>query len=379
MEDEDMKDYNRPTEETYTIERGSLSHHATHSHPDRIVYTAQHGASPSASHHETPSPPVHVLPTQRGTIPSSSRHSTPSPPGFVYPHEHGIRLSSSHHATPSPSAHPAHSPGIGNEHTFTSRPAPRRTSSARSSTNKLRSSIPHVVEEIPYFSDRQQLLQKAKILLFISLLSMACVLHLGVANAIYLITKKRITPIYLTYEVFEHYKRKQATDETFKKSEQISANKKSEVGGQALAKLTRRLEEMSAQSPDTLIDEDKIYLEGKQAHLEDQRMDLMSWKSSSRTTRAYAASATTASATVIGSVAFGIGVAYKEGVDKTSLFLLATDVCHKSVTEQQHNTYSVAGVHQQQRIYQQPLSVPDLLQSGLATKSYKLNIILVRC
>ncbi|KAK9167358.1 hypothetical protein Scep_002549 [Stephania cephalantha] len=67
------------------------------------------------------------------------------------------------------------------------------------------------------------------------------------------------------------------------------------------AELTRRLEEMSTLSPDTSIDEDAVYLEvvpevkgkviiasylqGKQAHLEDQRMGLMSWKSSSRTSR----------------------------------------------------------------------------------------------
>ncbi|KAK9142746.1 hypothetical protein Syun_012146 [Stephania yunnanensis] len=51
---------------------------------------------------------------------------------------------------------------------------------------------------------------------------------------IYLIAKKRITPIYLTDEVFEHYKRMRATDEAFKKkSEQMSTNKKSEVGGSA--------------------------------------------------------------------------------------------------------------------------------------------------
>ncbi|KAK9128313.1 hypothetical protein Syun_017110 [Stephania yunnanensis] len=34
---------------------------------------------------------------------------------------------------------------------------------------------------------------------------------------IYLITKKRITPVYLTEEVFDHYKRMRATDEAFKK------------------------------------------------------------------------------------------------------------------------------------------------------------------
>ncbi|KAK9099038.1 hypothetical protein Syun_026083 [Stephania yunnanensis] len=90
---------------------------------------------------------------------------------------------------------------------------------------------------------------------------------------IYLIAKKRITLIYLTYEMFEHYKRKRATDEAFKKkSEQMSTNRKSDVGrpgtgislhsaGSITAKLTQRLEEMSTQSPDTSIDEDAIYLE----------------------------------------------------------------------------------------------------------------------
>ncbi|KAK9081653.1 hypothetical protein Syun_031667 [Stephania yunnanensis] len=118
----------------------------------------------------------------------------------VYPHDHGTRPSSSHYATPSPSAHPAHSPGVGDEHTSTSRrpPAPHRHSSARSSSNRLRSSIPHVIEEIPAFSDLRQPLWKAKTLLFISLLS---------------------------------------------------------------AELTRRLEEMSTQTPDTSIDEDAAYLE----------------------------------------------------------------------------------------------------------------------
>ncbi|KAK9148087.1 hypothetical protein Scep_006844 [Stephania cephalantha] len=49
---------------------------------------------------------------------------------------------------------------------------------------------------------------------------------------IYLIAKKRIALIYLTEEVFEHYKRMRATDEAFKKkSEQMSNNRKSEVGG----------------------------------------------------------------------------------------------------------------------------------------------------
>ncbi|KAK9161307.1 hypothetical protein Syun_007648 [Stephania yunnanensis] len=236
MEDEDMEDINRPTEETCTIGRGSLSHHATHSHPDGryslhpthsysphhttpsrssyaylrhdtkplphhtslshvarpyptyafgpssshytsssppghpyphqyatlsptgTIYTPQHGASPSPSHHDTPSPPVHVLPAQHGTIPSLSHHSTLSPPGYVYPHKHDIRPSSSRHATPSSSANPAHSPGVGDEHTSTSRrpSTPHMTSSAKSSTNRLRLSVPPAIEEIPDFFRLQQ-------------------------------------------------------------------------------------------------------------------------------------------------------------------------------------------------------------------------------
>ncbi|KAK9099159.1 hypothetical protein Syun_026204 [Stephania yunnanensis] len=134
---------------------------------------------------------------------------------------------------------------------------------------------------------------------------------------IYLIAKKRITPVYLTEEVFDHYKRMRATDEVFKKkSEQMSSNRKSEVGGPGTgislhsagsisarqhadtlekklqrrptwkemfrhlhthghdgqsfvdqrsakidAELTRRLEEISTQTPDTSIDEDAVYLE----------------------------------------------------------------------------------------------------------------------
>ncbi|KAK9114864.1 hypothetical protein Syun_021661 [Stephania yunnanensis] len=124
-----------------------------HTITDGTEYTPQHGASPSASHHDTPSLPVHALPAQHGTIPSSSHHSTPSPPGYVYPHEHGIRPSSSHHAAPSPSAYTAYSLGVSDKHTSTSRtpPAPHMTSSARSSTNKFRSSIPPAIEEIPDF------------------------------------------------------------------------------------------------------------------------------------------------------------------------------------------------------------------------------------
>ncbi|KAK9120797.1 hypothetical protein Syun_018414 [Stephania yunnanensis] len=49
---------------------------------------------------------------------------------------------------------------------------------------------------------------------------------------IYLIAKKRRTPIYLMAKVFQHYKKTRATDETFKKkSEQMNTNKRFEVGG----------------------------------------------------------------------------------------------------------------------------------------------------
>ncbi|KAK9118957.1 hypothetical protein Scep_017050 [Stephania cephalantha] len=299
----------------------------------RTVYTPQHGASPSTSHHDTPSPPVHALPSQHGTIPSSSHHSTPSPPGYVYPHEHGIRPSLSHHATPSPSAHPVHSPGVGDEHTSKSRrpPAPHRTSSTRSSTNRLRSSIPPAIEEIPDFFRPLTAPTKGKNPLIhlivehgllhpssVAVGKMSLVFKSGYLKEgwkweyvpqskrdiywlrwkdlqmsfaiydaairytgnIYLIAKKRIKPFYLIEEVFEHYKRMRATDEAFKKkSEQMSSNRKSEVGGpvtgislhsaggisarqhgDTLAELTRRLEEMF-QTPDTSIDEDAVYLE----------------------------------------------------------------------------------------------------------------------
>ncbi|KAK9168669.1 hypothetical protein Syun_000809 [Stephania yunnanensis] len=155
-----MEDINRHPEETSTIGRGSLSYHATHAHPDgryslHYTYGWSHVARPyptyalglSSSHynsssppghpyqhqHGIPSPTVHALPAQHGTIPSSSHHSTPSPPVDVYPHDHGIRPFSSHHTTQSPSAHPAHSLGVGDEHTSTSRrpPAPHYHSSVR--------------------------------------------------------------------------------------------------------------------------------------------------------------------------------------------------------------------------------------------------------
>ncbi|KAK9086904.1 hypothetical protein Syun_029298 [Stephania yunnanensis] len=88
---------------------------------------------------------------------------------------------------------------------------------------------------------------------------------------IYLIAKKRITPIYLTEEVFKHYKRMRATDEAFEKSEQMSSNRKYEVGGSgtgislhSAGSISARQHGdtlMSTQIPDTSIDEDVIYLE----------------------------------------------------------------------------------------------------------------------
>ncbi|KAK9170023.1 hypothetical protein Syun_002163 [Stephania yunnanensis] len=186
IEDEDVEDINRRQKETSTTGRDTLSHHATPTHPDgRYSLHYTHGWShvtppyptyapgPSSSHytsssppghpypyqHGTPSPPAHTLPPQLGFIPSSSHHSTPSPPADVYPHDHGIRPSSSHHATPSPSGHPAHSPGVGDEHNSTSR-RPKDHIGIHSRGHpiaRLRSSIPQPFEEIPDFSDLRQI------------------------------------------------------------------------------------------------------------------------------------------------------------------------------------------------------------------------------
>ncbi|KAK9092428.1 hypothetical protein Syun_027339 [Stephania yunnanensis] len=388
-----MEDINRHPEETSTIGRRSMSHHATHAHPDgRYSLHYTHGWShvgrpyptyalgSSSSHytsssppghpyphqHGTPFPYRHALPAQHGTIPSSSHHSTLSPPADVYPHDHGIRSSSSHHATPSPSAHPAHSPGAGDEHTSTSRrpPTPHLHSSARSSSNRLSSSIPRAIEEIPdffkqptapeegenpliYLIAEHGLLHpssmaagkmslvfksgylkegwKCEYVFFTWDLQMSFAIYdawcwkaaIWYTGNIYLIAKKRISLIYLTDEAFEHYKRMRATNEAFKKkSEQMGTNRKSEVGrpdtgislhstgsistrqhGDTVEKklqrrpirkemfqllhthshdgqtfvdqrsakidvsLTRRLEEMTTQTPDTSIDEDVVYLE----------------------------------------------------------------------------------------------------------------------
>ncbi|KAK9160711.1 hypothetical protein Syun_007052 [Stephania yunnanensis] len=214
-DDEDMEDINRHPEETSTSGRGSLSHHATPAHPDgrySLHYTQgwSHVTRPyptyapgsSSSHytsssppghpypyqHGTPSPPVHALPAQHGFIPSSSHHSTPSPPADVYPYDHGTSPSSSHHATPSLSAHPTHSPGV-------------------------------------FFTWDLQM----SFAIYDAWCRKAAIQYTG---NIYHIAKKRIAPMYLTEEVFEHSKRMRATDEAFKKKfEQMSTNRKSEVGG----------------------------------------------------------------------------------------------------------------------------------------------------
>ncbi|KAK9098535.1 hypothetical protein Syun_025580 [Stephania yunnanensis] len=208
---------------------------------------------------------------------------------------HLLQSSSSHHTTPSPSGHPVHSPGVDDEHTSTSRrpPTPHHHSSAKSSSSRLRSSIPQPLEEIPdFFRPPTAHAEGEKPLIYliaehvllhpssVSTKKLSLVFKRGYLKEgwkweyvpqsqrdiywlrwkvfftwdlpmsfaiydvwcrrvairytgnIYLIAKKRIAPIYLTEEVFEHYKRMRATDEAFKKKfEQISSNIKSDVGG----------------------------------------------------------------------------------------------------------------------------------------------------
>ncbi|KAK9170006.1 hypothetical protein Syun_002146 [Stephania yunnanensis] len=354
-EDEDVEDINRRQKETSsTTGRDTLSHHATPTHPDgRYSLHYTHGWShvtrpyptyapgPSSSHytsssppchpypyqHGTPSPPVHTLPPQLGFIPSSSHHSTPSPPADVYPHDHGIRPSSSHHATPSPSGHPAHSPGVGDEHNSTSRRPPKHHIGIHSRGHpiaRLRSSIPQPFEEIPDFfrpltapadveNPLTYLIAEHGLYVFFTWdLPMSFAIYdawcrravIRYTGNIYLIAKKRIAHVYLTEEVFDHYKRMRATYEAFKKkSEQMSNNRKSELGGPGTGisllnagsisarqhgdtlekKLQRRptwkemfrhlhthshdgqsfVDQRSAKidTPDTSIDEDAVYLE----------------------------------------------------------------------------------------------------------------------
>ncbi|KAK9118691.1 hypothetical protein Scep_016784 [Stephania cephalantha] len=333
IEDEDMEDIDGATEDTSTIGRGSLSHHAirarlddqnslhpNHSYsphhttplllnysylyqdarpsphqtsPSNLVrpypyytsshytsslplghpYTHQHGASPSASHHATPSSSGHLLPPhhdtipssshhhtpspQHGTIPLSSHHTTPSPPGHVYPPEHGIGPSSSRHGTNSPRTphsslgHLGHSLGVGDQHAFTYRtpPARRRTPSARSSSDGVTLIYTTAIEDIPDFFRLPIAPRKAKTLLFISLLSRGLCSSLGICICHLRYTKRGVG-------------RTRATDEAFKKkSEQISANRRSRWEGRASAALTRRVEELSTESLDTHIDVDEVYLE----------------------------------------------------------------------------------------------------------------------
>ncbi|KAK9088427.1 hypothetical protein Scep_027509 [Stephania cephalantha] len=167
---------------------------------------------------------------RHGTIPSSSHHSTPSPPGYVYPREHGIGPSSSHHATPSPSIislillelHP---------------------SSVAAGKMSLVFKSEYLKEgwKWKYVPQSQRDIYWLRWKVFFTWdLQMSFAIYdawcrkaaIRYTDNIYLIAKKRITPIYLTDEVFEHYKRMRATYEAFKKkSEQMSTNRKSEVGG----------------------------------------------------------------------------------------------------------------------------------------------------
>ncbi|KAK9087492.1 hypothetical protein Syun_029886 [Stephania yunnanensis] len=359
-DDKDVEDINRHPEETSTTGRGSLSHHATRAHPNgwySLHYA--HGWSHVTRPYSTYAPE-----------PSSSHYTSSSPPGHPYPYQHG---------TPSPQVHalPARH---GDEHTSTSHrpPAPHRHSSARSPSNRLHSSIPHAIEEIPDFfrppttpaegenpliyliaehgllhpssvaAGEMSLVFKSEYLkegwkweyvpqsqrdiywmhwkvFFTWDLQMSFAIYdawcrkaaIRYTGNIYLIANKRIAPIYLTEEVFEHYKRMRATYEAFKKkSEQMSTNRKFEVGGPGTgislhsagsisarqhgdtlekklqrlptrkemfrhlhthghdgqsfihqrsvkidAELTRRLEEISTQTPETSIDEDVVYVE----------------------------------------------------------------------------------------------------------------------
>ncbi|KAK9106982.1 hypothetical protein Syun_022993 [Stephania yunnanensis] len=215
------------------------------------LYLPSPPGHPYPYQHGTPSPSVQTLPPQHGFIPSSSHHFTPTPPANVYPHDHGIRSSSSHNTTPSPLGHPAHSPRVGDEHTSTSRqpPSPHRHSFTRSPSSRLWSSIPQPLEEIPDFfipptapTDGENLLiyliaEHGLYVFFTWDLPISFAIYdawcrrvaIRYTGNIYLITKKIIALVYLTEEVFEHYKRMRATDEAFKKkSEHMSSNRKSE-------------------------------------------------------------------------------------------------------------------------------------------------------
>ncbi|KAK9161294.1 hypothetical protein Syun_007635 [Stephania yunnanensis] len=307
-EDEDVEDINRHPEETSTTGRGSLSHHATPAHPDgRYSLHYTHGWShvtrpyptyapgPSSSHytsssppdhpypyqHGTPSPPAHALPPQHGFIPSSSHHSTLSPPADVYPHDHGIRPSSSHHATPSPSGHPAHSPGVGDEHTSTSRrpPAPHRHSSTRSSSSRLRSSIPQAIEEIlDFFRPPTAPAEGENPLIYLiaehgfhpmkhsrkSLSSNRKFEVGGPGTGISLHSAGSISARQHGDTLEKKLQRRPTRKAMFRHLHTHGHDGQSFVDQRSAkidAELTRRLEEMSTQTPDTSIDEDAVYLE----------------------------------------------------------------------------------------------------------------------
>ncbi|KAK9087677.1 hypothetical protein Syun_030071 [Stephania yunnanensis] len=107
-EDEDVEDINRHPEETSTTGRGSLTHHATPAHPDdRYSLHYTHGWS-----HVTVVITLYLLIASRSSISISTWHSISS--SLMHSHLSMV-------------------------------------SSARSSSSKLRSSIPYSIEEIPDF------------------------------------------------------------------------------------------------------------------------------------------------------------------------------------------------------------------------------------
>ncbi|KAK9086814.1 hypothetical protein Syun_029208 [Stephania yunnanensis] len=161
---------------------------------------------------------------------------------------------------------------------------------------KLRSSIPQPLEEIPDFfrpptapADGENPLiyliaEQGLYVFFTWDLPMSFAIYdawcrraaIRYTGNIYLKAKKRITPVYLTEEVFDHYKRMRATDEEkklqrrptwkemFRHLHTHGHDGQSFVDQRSAkidAELTRRLEEISTQTPDTSIDEDVVYLE----------------------------------------------------------------------------------------------------------------------
>ncbi|KAK9103336.1 hypothetical protein Sjap_020590 [Stephania japonica] len=254
----------------------SSSQHVSLS-PPGLFYTPQHSTSPSSSHHTTPSPPDHLYTSQHGIGPSSSRHTTSSP--------------HSHHN----SGHPTHYPGVV-DHTSTSRSPEALTRSSPVPIPPAPippASIPPAIEEIQDFfrpppalvegedplihlfleddmlhpssvaagkmtivfksgylkdawkwelvpqSQRDIYWKRWKVFftwdlrlsfaVYAAWLKKAAIRY---ANNMYLIANMRRTPIYLTNEVFENYKKMRATDEKFEaKSVQMNANRKSEKGG----------------------------------------------------------------------------------------------------------------------------------------------------